>query len=283
MSMKSYKPLIEKRLRELTAGEDRLHEAMAYSLLAPGKRLRPTLLLEFCRLCGGDTDAAADAACAVEMLHAYSLIHDDMPCMDDDDMRRGLPTNHKVYGEWLAMLAGDALQAEAFAAVLNAPLPYDRRCRAAALLAAAAGADGICLGQFLDLDGEGRSLSEDEIVMLNRKKTSALIEAACVMGCVCAGREDKEEDARAFASALGRAFQLRDDLMDIELSAEQMGKNGGSDERNGKSTLVSLLGAERCREIIRASTEEAVRILRSSFPGSGELEELTLSLAERKN
>lgn len=283
MPMTGYKPLIEKRLRELTAGEDRLHEAMAYSLLAPGKRLRPMLLLEFCRLCGGDTEAAADAACAVEMLHAYSLIHDDMPCMDNDDLRRGIPTNHKVYGEWLAMLAGDALQAEAFAAVLNAPLPYERRCRAAQLLARAAGSDGICAGQFLDLDGEGRSLSEDEIELLNMKKTSALIEAACVMGCVCAGRADKEEDAKAFAAALGRAFQLRDDLMDIELTSEQMGKNAGSDERNGKATLVSILGAEKCREIIREATNEAVGILRRSFPGSGELEELTLSLAERKN
>ncbi|MBO4330928.1 MAG: polyprenyl synthetase family protein [Oscillospiraceae bacterium] len=283
MSMTEHKPLIEKRLGELVRGEDRLHEAMSYSLLAPGKRLRPLLLLEFCRLCGGDTDAALDAACAVEMLHTYSLIHDDMPCMDDDDLRRGLPTNHIVYGEWLAMLAGDALQAEAFSAVLNAPLPYDRRCRAAQLLAAAAGAEGICMGQFLDLDGEGKSLREDEIDLLNMKKTSALIEAACAMGCVCAGRGEKERDAKAFGAALGRAFQLRDDLMDIELSSEQMGKNAGSDERNGKATLVSLLGAARCREIIRGATEEAAGILRRSFPGSEELEQLTLSLAERKN
>lgn len=281
MTTAEYKQAIESRLRELTAGSDRLHQAMAYSLLAPGKRIRPILVMEFCRLCSGDAMQALDAACAVEMLHTYTLIHDDLPCMDNDELRRGLPTNHMVYGEWLALLAGDALQAEAFGTVLRSSLPDDRRAAAARILAEAAGADGVCMGQLMDIDGEGRELSEEEITELNRKKTSALIEAACMMGCVCAGSYEKIRPAREFGAALGLAFQLRDDIMDTEASSEQMGKPSGSDKRNGKSTMAALYGAEKCREMISAGTAEAVEILQREFPGSEELEKLAFSLAER--
>ena len=275
--------LVEQRLRELLPETDKLTEAMRYSLLAGGKRLRPVLTLEFCRACGGVDAPALDMGCGVEMLHTYSLIHDDLPAMDDDGLRRGKPTNHVVYGEWLALLAGDALQAEAFSAVLGAPCPAEARAAAAGILAEAAGARGMCGGQYLDLAGEGRRLTPEEIRLLNARKTGALLSAACGMGCAAAWRPERIPAAAAYGQALGLAFQLRDDLLDAESSTEALGKPVGSDERNGKSTLLSLWGPVRCREIIRAETGRACGILREEFGGPEFLLWLTDALAERKS
>lgn len=275
--------LIEERLRTLVPERSRLTEAMRYSLLAGGKRLRPVLTLEFARACGGSDAAAMDAACAVELLHTYSLIHDDLPAMDDDALRRGKPTNHVVYGEWLAILAGDALQAEAFGTILRAPVPDRVRAEAARLLAEAAGAQGICEGQFLDMDGEGRALGAEEITAINAGKTAALLSAACMIGCVCAGSEERLPHARAYGQSLGLAFQLRDDLLDLESTTEELGKPVGSDVRNGKTTMASLLGAEACRRRITEETAAAVSVLREHFGAPRFLVWLTERLAGREN
>ena len=191
-----------------------LAEAMRYSLLAGGKRIRPMLVLEFCRICGGDIDAAMPVACAIEMLHTYSLIHDDLPCMDDDELRRGRPTNHVVYGECTATLAGDALQAEAFGTILRSGLPAGRKARCAEYLADAVGLDGMCGGQFLDMLGEGKTLSEQELTDINSRKTGALLTAACRMGVAAGGGSAAQlEAASLYGAAIGAAFQIRDDML----------------------------------------------------------------------
>ena len=281
--MAADKQLVEERLDILLPRKDRLTESMRYSLLAGGKRLRPILVLEFCRACGGSTEDALDAACGIEMLHTSSLIHDDLPAMDDDELRRGKPTNHVVYGEWLALLAGDALQAEAYSAVLRSARPPRVRAEAARILSEAAGYRGICGGQFLDLDGEERVLSEEEINELNDGKTASLIAAACMMGCACAEAYDKLPAADACGRAMGIAFQLRDDLLDVESSTFELGKPVGSDEKNGKSTLLALRGADYCRRRVREETEKAVNILKSEFGAPDFLIWLTQQLAGRKN
>ena len=281
--MAADKQLVEARLDILLPRKDRLTEAMRYSLLAGGKRLRPILTLEFCRACGGSEEEALDAACGIEMLHTSSLIHDDLPAMDDDELRRGKPTNHVVYGEWLALLAGDALQAEAYSAILCSSSPPRVRAEAARILAEAAGYRGICGGQFLDLDGEERPLTEEEINELNDGKTASLIAAACMMGCACAEAYDKLPAANACGQAMGVAFQLRDDLLDVESSTDQLGKPVGSDAKNGKSTLLALRGADYCRLRVQEETEKAVGILRSDFGAPEFLIWLTRQLAGRKN
>ena len=188
----------------------RLLEAMHYSLTAGGKRLRPVLVLAFCAACGGDVRAALPIACAVEMVHTYSLIHDDLPCMDNDDLRRGKPTNHVIYGECTATLAGDALQAEAFRTILSTDLPVEVRAECARLLAEAAGESGICGGQQLDMEGEGKVLTKEELMDINDRKTSAMIHAACLMGVTCGGGNAQQHAAAAqYAKALGLSSARR--------------------------------------------------------------------------
>ena len=261
--MEHYRGMIEGYLsaclREFT--ETRYHElvdSMRYSLNAGGKRLRPSLTLEFCRVCGGDVEAALPVACGVEMLHTYSLIHDDLPVMDNDDLRRGKPSNHKVFGECTATLAGDALQALAFETVLNAPIPAARALRAAQALAAAAGHEGICGGQQLDLAWEGLALTADELHEIYLRKTSVLIRAACLMGAAAAGGTVAQEKAAAdYADHFGYAFQLRDDMLDVIGDEKTFGKPIGSDREEGKTTSVDLFGLEGCREKIRESSRAA--------------------------
>ncbi len=193
-----------------------LADSMRYSLLAGGKRIRPILVLEFCRICGGSVDEAMPIACAIEMLHTYSLIHDDLPCMDNDTLRRGRPTNHIVYGECTATLAGDALQAEAFGTILRASLSAERRANCAACLADAVGLDGMCGGQYLDMLGEGKQLTEEQLDNINSRKTGALLIAACRMGVAAAGGSEKQMEAAArYGAAIGAAFQIRDDMLDV--------------------------------------------------------------------
>lgn len=282
-----YKELVDKRLdRYFTddVPQKRLLEAMRYSILAGGKRVRPVLALSFCAATGGREEDAIEFACALEMLHTYSLIHDDLPCMDDDTLRRGNPTNHVVFGEYTAVLAGDALQTAAFETVLKAPLVAEKRAKAALILGEASGAYGMCGGQQLDMDGEGKSLSLSDIETIHKGKTAALIIAAAKMGCVAAGAsDDKLKAADEYASALGLAFQIRDDLLDIESTAEVLGKSVGLDLQNEKSTFVSLLGAEKCRELVQLNTEKAKAALKPAFSNTAFLEWLADFLAGRES
>ena len=261
-----------------------LAEAMRYSLLAGGKRIRPMLVLEFCRICGGDVDAALPVACGIEMLHTYSLIHDDLPCMDDDALRRGRPTNHVVYGECTATLAGDALQAEAFASILRSELPAERRAACAEYLADAAGIDGMCGGQFLDMLGEDKLLTEEELTDINSRKTGALLIAACRMGVAAGGgSEEQLEAAIQYGAAIGTAFQLRDDMLDVIGNEQELGKPIGSDAQEKKNTYMAIYGAERCAQMIDKLTARAKEVLAPAFADTAFLCALADSLAVRTN
>jgi geranylgeranyl diphosphate synthase type II len=245
---------------------DGLLDAMDYSLMAGGKRIRPVLVLEFCRAAGGDPASALPVACAVEMLHTYSLIHDDLPCMDNDELRRGRPTNHVVYGECTATLAGDALQAEAFGTILRAPLPAETRASCAEMLADAAGVDGICGGQYLDMLGEGKSLTEDELTEIHSRKTGSMIVAACRMGAAVGGADMEQLDAAArYGAALGLAFQIRDDMLDEIATEAELGKPIGSDRAEGKTTFMTLYGRARCQDMVERLTE-AAKTAACTFP-----------------
>ena len=258
LRMEEYRTMVEDFLDAQCVAADepyaRLLDAMRYSLTAGGKRLRPILTLEFCRLCGGDVHAALPAACGVELLHTYSLIH--------DDLRRGKPSNHKVFGEATAVLAGDALQALNFEMVLSAPLAPERALRCGQILTHAAGHAGICGGQQLDLEWEGRSLDRGELMAIHLRKTSALIRAACLMGVAAAGGTAEQADAaQRYADALGLAFQIRDDMLDVIGDEATFGKPIGSDKAEKKTTFVDLLGLAACeREVVRL-TDEAISAL----------------------
>ncbi len=261
-----------------------LAEAMRYSLLAGGKRIRPMLVLEFCRICGGDIDAAMPVACAIEMLHTYSLIHDDLPCMDDDELRRGRPTNHVVYGECTATLAGDALQAEAFGTILRSGLPAGRKARCAEYLADAVGLDGMCGGQFLDMLGEGKTLSEQELTDINSRKTGALLTAACRMGVAAGGGSAAQlEAASLYGAAIGAAFQIRDDMLDVLGNEQELGKPIGSDAEEKKNTYMAICGAERCAQMIEKLTAWAKTALSEAFEDTAFLCALADSMAVRTN
>ena len=259
-----------------------LYDAMRYSLLAGGKRLRPVLVLEACRLCGGDTEAALPFAGAIEMVHTYSLIHDDLPCMDDDDLRRGRPTNHKVYGEATAVLAGDALLTAAFETMLapGQPLPPERLTAAAGILARAAGGEGMVGGQILDMAGEERSLALAEVEELQRLKTGALITAALEMGwAVAGGTEAQREALRTYGARLGLAFQIQDDILDVVGDEATLGKPVGSDAKREKTTFVTLKGVEACRELVDKLTAEAEASLSCFGPAGEHLRALAETLA----
>ena len=237
--------------------QKQLFEAMRYSLLAGGKRIRPILVMEFCRVCGGDWKQALPFAAAIEMIHTYSLIHDDLPCMDNDDYRRGRLTNHKVFGEALAVLAGDGLLTAAFETAASCPCDADIRAENVRILAEQAGELGMVGGQTLDLAWEQKDLSEEQIRTVQRLKTGALIRASCRMGVVCArGDASQVSAAERYADALGLAFQLRDDLLDVQGDASKLGKAVHMDEK--KSTFVRLYGVDACIRQIREQTQLAI-------------------------
>lgn len=252
---------------EKDSAQNKLFEAMQYSLLAGGKRMRPVLLLEFCRACGGDVRKALPFACSLEMIHTYSLIHDDLPCMDNDDLRRGRPTNHKVYGEATALLAGDALLNAAFETAASAGTASpETALEALRILATASGALGMIGGQVLDLENEGSAPDIDRILLTDRLKTGALISAACEMGCILAGAEPRlRKAAVAFADALGLGFQIMDDLLNVLGDARRMGKPVASDAARGKMTYVEAYGIERTQALIEELTEKSKSAL-SVFP-----------------
>ena len=284
--MAEYKSAVDKYLdacleETQCASYHKLTDSMHYSLTAGGKRLRAILVLEFYRICGGDVEKALPVACGVEMLHTYSLNHDDLPVMDNDDLRRGKPSNHKVFGECTATLAGDALQALAFETVLKAGLPALRVLKCAQVLANAAGHEGICGGQQLDLEWEGKILSAPELEEIYLRKTSALIRAACLMGVAAAGgTKEQEEAAASYADNFGFAFQLRDDMLDVIGDEKTFGKPIGSDKDEGKVTYVDLLGLDDCGKLIHELTEQAVSAV-SDLDRDGFLTALAESLTER--
>ena len=259
--------------------QKRLYEAMAYSLMAGGKRLRPFLTQCFCAVCGGQEEQALPAAAAVEMIHTYSLVHDDLPCMDNDDYRRGKPTNHKVYGEAAAVLAGDALLTDAFSVLASAPLPAATVCACVETLAKAAGSRGMVGGQVLDMEAEARCCTRQEVLDIQTRKTGALIRAACQLGVLCAGGDRVQLDAAGvYADALGLAFQIQDDILDVCGDAKTLGKATGVD--GNKNTFVRLYGVDRCREMVAEQTEKAIDAL-SAFPDAQLLEQLARYLAQR--
>ena len=289
MTAKDYKAMADEALAQcfLTEADypvKGLAEAMRYSLLAGGKRIRPTLVMEFCRVSGGEARDALPVACAIEMLHTYSLIHDDLPCMDNDELRRGRPTNHMVYGECTATLAGDALQAEAFGTILRSDLPAERRARCAMHLANAVGMDGMCGGQYLDMLGEGKKLTEHELDEINSRKTGALLTAACLMGVAAAGGSEEQEEAAArYGAAIGMAFQVRDDMLDVLSTEQELGKPIGSDREEQKNTYMALYGEERCAALVEKLTSAAKQALEGAFTDRTFLNELADSMAVRRS
>lgn len=264
---KEWLPKIEAELDRYTADCGSLHpallEAMRYSLLDAGKRIRPILALEFCRAAGGNPDDAMPFACGVEMIHTYSLIHDDLPCMDNDDLRRGKPSCHVQFGEDTALLVGDALQPLAFETMLSgSQLRPDLTVRAANTLAHACGAAGMVGGQVIDLANEGKHVGLDELRLMDAGKTGAIIKAACVMGVIAAdGSDEMIAIAENYAENIGIAFQITDDILDVTSTAEVLGKPVESDIGNDKSTYVSLLGLEKAREEASRYTSLAVEAI----------------------
>ena len=258
-----------------------LFDAMEYSLLAGGKRLRPIFVLDFCRMCGGDWRKAAPFAAAMEMIHTYSLIHDDLPCMDNDDFRRGRPTNHKVYGETMAILAGDGLLTDAFMLASSAELPDPAQMGLAiGVLAQNAGSLGMVGGQVLDIQSETRELTEQEVIDIQSRKTGGLINAACVLGVIAGGGDEKKIEAAAtFAGALGMAFQIRDDMLDVIGTQEEMGKGVGTDET--KNTFVKLYGLEKCEDLVQKYTAVAIDAL-NIFEDNTYMTALAKSLTDRR-
>lgn len=258
-----------------------LFDAMEYSLLAGGKRLRPVFAYEFCRICGGQWQDAAPFAAAIEMIHTYSLIHDDLPCMDNDDFRRGRPTNHKVFGEGMAVLAGDALLTDAFMIASSGKLPQPwTMADAISLMAEGAGSLGMVGGQVLDIMSQERELSEQEVLDIQSRKTGRLINIACCLGAMAGGASQNQFEAAAqFASGLGLAFQIRDDMLDVIGTREEMGKGVGTDAE--KNTFVRLYGLEKCETLVQQYTDYAISALQA-FEDREFIIALAKSLTDRR-
>ena len=257
-----------------------LFSAMRYSLLAGGKRLRPLFVFDFSRMCGADWRSAADFAAAVEMIHTYSLIHDDLPCMDDDDYRRGVLTNHKVYGEAIAVLAGDGLLTAAFSYLSKSPFNAEIRIKAVEVLADCAGELGMVGGQVLDIQSEERLCTEQEVLDIQSRKTGALIRAACILGVLAGnGSSAQLKAAIDFADHLGLAFQIRDDMLDVIGEAKELGKAVGVD--GSKNTFVRLYGLDACDKLVKQHTQEAIDAL-SAFQNADFMKQLALDLTIRR-
>ena len=282
-----YRREIEAYLKEIYAPFDDqpqkpIFEAANYSLLAGGKRLRPIFVLEFCRMCGRDYHEALPFGAAMEMIHTYSLIHDDLPCMDNDDYRRGRLTNHKVFGEGMAVLAGDALLTDAFAVATRAKLqkPEDMGT-AITVLSQCAGSLGMIGGQVLDIMSEQRECTEQEVLDIQSRKTGALIRGACVLGVIAGGGSQAQKEAAVrFADRLGLAFQIRDDILDVIGSQQELGKAVGVDGE--KNTFVRLYGVEKCEDLVNRYTQEAIGSL-AAFEDTSYMTALAQSLTDRRN
>ena len=266
-----------------------LHKAMRYSVFAGGKRVRPILMLAACQAVGGDTERAIPAACAMEMIHTYSLIHDDLPAMDDDDFRRGNPTNHKVFGEAIAILAGDALLTEAFKLVSDPRFAIG--CEPAARLAViheiatCAGSHGMVGGQVVDMESEGKADIDLPVVQyIHTHKTGALIKASVIAGALLGGADETKLAAiKRYGEAAGLAFQIADDILDIEGTTEEIGKDAGSDEARGKATYPAVMGIAAAKEEAQAMMDEAFRALEIFGPEADHLREIAAYIVKRKN
>mgnify|MGYP004644201675 FL=1 len=282
-----YIPVIENKLNELLPESGERYSsavnAMRYSLLSGGKRIRPILLLEFYSLFGGRAESALNFAAAIEMIHTYSLIHDDLPCMDNDDMRRGRPSCHKAFGYDTALLAGDALLTHAFFAAANAvDIPPERVSRAISVLAQKAGIYGMVGGQVMDLDFEKNGANGEELTAMYIKKTSCLLEAAAMCGAVLAGADEETvKKTEEYAENLGLAFQITDDILDCTADEKTLGKPIGSDEKNGKTTFVTLLGLDGAKQRAALLTKKAEDILNGFSGDTSYLKELTEYLLNR--
>lgn len=270
--------------RYLPEGSD-VCRAARYSLLGGGKRIRAVLVLAVCDMLHGNAEAAEQFAAAVEMLHCYSLIHDDLPCMDNDDMRRGKPSCHKAFGESTAMLAGDVLLTEAFEAVAGAPAPASVCVHAAQALGAGAGSRGMVYGQELDLKYEALAAAEEQLRLIHRHKTGALINAAIQMGGAAAQADEVQRKAlEAYAYGIGLVFQIVDDVLDVTGTAEQLGKPIGSDSENGKTTFVTLFGVDGAMQLAEKLNDEICTALRDAFgEKSAFLEQLARTLLNRRS
>ena len=286
MTLKTYEEKLNMRLDILLSGSESHYksviDAARYSLFAGGKRIRPVLLLEFYKLFGGNDDCAYNFACAIEMIHTYSLIHDDLPCMDNDDIRRGKPSNHKKYGESLALLAGDALLTESFGvASRTIGVNSEYVAKAITYLSANAGISGMIGGQVIDTCGDF-VMTEDLLYEIYRLKTGALIKAACGCGAILAGTDDENfSKVELFAEKLGIAFQIIDDILDRVGNEQKLGKPVGSDLKNQKITIVDILGIEKSRETAKTLTDEASSILNSFDGDTATLKEITNYLLVR--
>ena len=277
---------LERYLPETDCLQKNLIQAMRYSLSAGGKRLRPALVMEFCRVCGGTPEMALPVACAIEMTHTFSLIHDDLPCMDDDDIRRGKPSCHKAFGEAQAVLAGDALAILPYEIIAEAgiknKLSPDASLKIIKLLSELSGFRGMTGGQIIDLEIEGKQAPEAIILEMYRMKTGALLEFCCRAGCIAAGAGAAEQlAAGSFGGRLGVAFQITDDILDITADEKLLGKPVGSDSEEKKCTYVAAVGLEKAKEQALSLTNQAIKQL-SCFEDADFLRELALSLTDRK-
>lgn len=278
---------LEEAMRSLPGIPDRLREAMAYSLLMGGKRLRPVLLLTSCQMLGGDVDEAMAASCALEMIHTYSLIHDDLPGMDDDDLRRGQPTSHKRFGEGMAILAGDGLLSLAVEIICQQALAYPahamRHMRALDAIMAGCGTRGMVAGQCLDLMAEGRAdVSPEELFAIHRGKTGGLLVAAVTAGAHLAGADPQQTASlRAYGEHLGVAFQIQDDILDVVGDAAKLGKQTGMDAQRGKLTYPALFGLEESRRRLLEQTRQAEQALSGFGPSAQPLIDMAQALVNR--
>jgi geranylgeranyl pyrophosphate synthase len=285
----AFEPELATALPPEDAWPETIHRAMRYSLLAGGKRIRPLLVLAAGDAVGGSRAELLPLACAVEMIHTYSLVHDDLPAMDDDDLRRGRPTSHKVFGEAIAILAGDALLTRAFELLASVPLGQDdaltrRRLAATALLAEACGTSGLIGGQVMDLESEGRATSAAALERLHRAKTGALLSACVRGGALLGGAKPAELEALArYAGAIGLAFQVVDDVLDATGDAQSLGKTAGKDAAAHKATYVSLHGIERARELATGLRKDALDALAPLGPRGALLEELARQIVDRRS
>ena len=289
--LNQYKEMVENRIEELfpevESGYSHLVKAARYSLLSGGKRIRPAVMMEFCKLCGGKAEDALDFAVALEMIHTYSLIHDDLPCMDDDDMRRGKPSCHKAFGEDIALLAGDTLLTEAFFVASNANVSPDKALKAVSYLSANAGLHGMIGGQVLDLAFEENKPDAIELSDMYMRKTAALLIAAAVIGCIAAGKDSEEniKSATKYGYNLGLAFQVIDDILDVTADEKKLGKPVGSDNKNNKTTFVTIYGIEKAFAIAAQLTNAALDALDElgNENETAALYELTNYLLDRNN
>ncbi len=278
---------LEKEFPCCDFGYSDVHDAMKYSLKVGGKRIRPVLVLEFCRVCGGDINDALPFALAIEMIHTYSLIHDDLPCMDDDDMRRGKPSCHIKFGEEFALLAGDGLLTLAFNIIAKSSVAKERpeiAVKAIEFLSGLAGVNGMIGGQAIDLKNENQQADLETLKLMDTLKTGALIKCAAMMGAVCANAcQEKLNAAETYAENLGLAFQIVDDILDVVGDEVQLGKPIGSDCESKKSTYVSVLGLEKSSELANELTRKAIDAL-DLFGDDGKfLKDLAFSLIKRQN